>query len=182
DETHDEVFEAINKFGATAALLVPTQLNYLVKNPQKYHKNYFRTLQDVLTTAAPLSRSTYETIRERFRFRNFRNCYGMSESGCALAVHLGDTNLLINCETVGKVSPGMQVMVIDNNGNQLGANQLGEICMNGDQVTPGYMNNSAENDKLFTRNSFIRSGDIGYYDDNHFFYIIGRSKEVMKVD
>ncbi|CAG2167304.1 unnamed protein product, partial [Oppiella nova] len=34
DETHDEVFEAINKFGATAALLVPTQLNYLVKNPQ----------------------------------------------------------------------------------------------------------------------------------------------------
>jgi acyl-CoA synthetase (AMP-forming)/AMP-acid ligase II len=73
DETHDEVFEAINKFGATAALLVPTQLNYLVKNPQKYHKNYFRTLQNVLTGAAPLSRSTYETIRERFRFRNFRN-------------------------------------------------------------------------------------------------------------
>ncbi|CAG2114800.1 unnamed protein product [Medioppia subpectinata] len=182
DENHDDVFATISKYRVTDALLVPTQLNYLVKNWAKFPPGYFATLKHVLTGAAPLTAATYDEARRLLPDVRLRNSYGMSESGFALTVHSPDAHLLTNCETVGKANPGMQIVVIDENGVPLGANQLGVICMKGDQVTPGYVNNSRENERLFTGHSYLRSGDIGYYDDNHYFYIIGRIKEMIIVD
>ncbi|XP_054165690.1 uncharacterized protein LOC128963216 [Oppia nitens] len=182
DESHGEVFEAINKYGVTHAILMPTQLNYLVKHPDQYPANYFSNLRDVLTGAAPLAFGTHQAIKERYNFEKFCNSYGMSESGFVLTVHLHEKDNLSDCETVGKVNPGSEIMVIDTNGNSLGPGKLGEICIKGDQVTPGYVNNAKENEKLFTPEGFLKSGDIGYYDCNHFFYIVGRSKQMIKVD
>ena len=44
------------------------------------------------------------------------------------------------------------------------------------------MNNDEENAKLFTEDGFLKSGDLGYYDDNEFFYFLGRIKDVIKVE
>ena len=49
-------------------------------------------------------------------------------------------------------------------------------------MTPGYLNNDEENAKLFTEDGFLKTGDLGYYDDNEFFYFLGRIKDVIKVE
>ncbi|CAG2106600.1 unnamed protein product [Medioppia subpectinata] len=49
-------------------------------------------------------------------------------------------------------------------------------------VTPGYLNNPDENAKLFTADGFLKSGDIGYYDENGFIYIVGRIKDIINVE
>ena len=58
----------------------------------------------------------------------------MSEIGWALIVYLNDSKRLSNTATVGKVSPGLECKVIDENECVLGPNVLGQLCFRGDQV------------------------------------------------
>ena len=106
----------------------------------------------------------------------------MSEIGWAIMVYNYDSKRLHNNLTVGKVSPGLECKVIDDNEKTLGPNVLGQLCFRGDQVTPGYLNNDKENAKLFTEDGFLKTGDYGYYDDKEFFFVIGRFKEIIKVE
>lgn len=74
DEAHSDTFEAIHKYGITKALLVPTQLNFLLKNDHKYDKTYLTSLKDLYTGGAYLSESTYHSIVSKYQFDKFRNC------------------------------------------------------------------------------------------------------------
>ena len=104
----------------------------------------------------------------------------MSESGFALMVPLSAR--IPSRETVGQVVPGFQVKVVDINGNALNANQVGELCLKGAQMTSGYLNDERETKRLFTDDGFLRSGDLGFFDDNHFFFVVARLKEIIKCD
>ncbi|CAG2179365.1 unnamed protein product, partial [Oppiella nova] len=168
DENLDDVYRNIHKHHITSAFLIPTQLNYLAKNHETIDRDYLKSLRDVMTGAAPLSESTYRCIVDKYKFEKFRICYGMSEVGWATQTPISqpvDSNTI-----VGKVCPNTQIKVIDDQGQSLPAN------------TNGYLNNPEENSKLFTSDGFLKSGDIGYYDDNHYFYTVGRSKEVINVE
>jgi 4-coumarate--CoA ligase len=104
----------------------------------------------------------------------------MSESGFALMVPAGET--IPSLETVGQVVPGFTLKVIDGNGNALEANHVGEICVKGDQVTTGYYGAEKETQRLFTSDGFLRSGDLGFYDEKEFFFVVGRIKDMIKCD
>lgn len=106
----------------------------------------------------------------------------MTEVGWALMVYNSESKTLKNKKTVGRPVAGIEIKVINSIGNSLPANQIGEICIRGDQVTPGYYNNPEANNKSFTSDGFLRSGDAGYYDDDGFFYIVARYKEIIKVE
>jgi acyl-CoA synthetase (AMP-forming)/AMP-acid ligase II len=105
----------------------------------------------------------------------------MSESGFVLLVPVSQSRDLKERETVGRVAPGCHIKVIDAEGRPLPSNTIGEICIKGDQVSPGYLK-SRENQRLFTSDGFLRSGDLGYYDNQAFFFITARAKEIMKID
>ena len=58
----------------------------------------------------------------------------MSEIGWAIMVYNSDSRRLHNSATVGRVSPGLEVKVIDESDRPLGPNVLGQLCFRGDQV------------------------------------------------
>lgn len=59
----------------------------------------------------------------------------MSEIGWALMVHASDSKRLHNNATVGRVNPGLECKIIDDNENSLPPNVLGQLCFRGDQVS-----------------------------------------------
>ncbi|CAG2176171.1 unnamed protein product, partial [Oppiella nova] len=170
DENLDDVYGNIHKYNITSAFLIPTQLNYLVKNSETIDRDYFKSLRDVVTGAAPVPETTFRCVVDKFKFKKFRICYGMSEVGWTTQTPV--TQFIDDYTCVGKMCPNTQIKVIDDQGHSLPANTRGQICIGGPQVTPGYLNNAEENDKLFTADGFLKTGDIGYYDDNHYFYIV----------
>ncbi|XP_054166584.1 luciferin 4-monooxygenase-like [Oppia nitens] len=182
DEDLEDVYHNIHKYNITTAFLIPTQLNYLAKHCDTIDKNYLKSLKDVVTGAASLSETTYRCIVDKFAFEKFRICYGMSEVGWVTQTPLCEIKNVDNNCIVGKVVPNTQIKIIDENGKSLPANTSGQICIGGEQVTPGYLENKEENEKLFTADGYLKSGDIGYYDDNHFIYIVGRIKDVINVE
>ena len=67
---------------------------------------------------------------------------------------------------------------MDSSGNQLSPGDEGEVCIRGENVTPGYENNEAANASSFT-NGWFRTGDQGLFDQDGYLKITGRLKEII---
>ena len=74
---------------------------------------------------------------------------------------------------------GVEAKVIDPNGNPLGSNIVGEICLRGGNVLNAYYKAEAETAKAFDGEGWLKTGDLGMRDDDGFYFITGRLKELI---
>jgi acyl-CoA synthetase (AMP-forming)/AMP-acid ligase II len=80
--------------------------------------------------------------------------------------------------TVG-IGQGVEVAILDDEGNELPQGREGEISIRGVNVTKGYINNPAANASSFTKSGFFRTGDQGKKDEDGYVIITGRIKELI---
>jgi long-chain acyl-CoA synthetase len=73
------------------------------------------------------------------------------------------------------------ITIRDDDGNELPVRQSGEICVEGPQVMRGYWNRQDETDKVMIDGRILRTGDIGYMDENGYVYIEDRKKDMILV-
>ncbi|MES2955341.1 MAG: AMP-binding protein [Pseudomonadota bacterium] len=105
--------------------------------------------------------------------------WGMSET-CAI----GTNNPVLNREftgTIGLPLPGIDISIKDDDGRSLPVGESGEICIRGPQVMTGYYQQPTENEKAFTSDGFMRTGDIGIMDENGYTKIVDRKKDMIIV-
>ena len=105
--------------------------------------------------------------------------WGMSET-CAI----GTNNPVTSKEfsgTIGLPLSSIDIAIKDDEGRSLAIGESGEICIKGPQVMVGYYNQPAENEKAFTSDGFMRTGDIGIMDDRGYTKIIDRKKDMIIV-
>ncbi|CAK7271544.1 hypothetical protein SEPCBS57363_004675 [Sporothrix epigloea] len=74
---------------------------------------------------------------------------------------------------------GVEVRILDDQGIALPQGREGEICVRGDNVTLGYLNNAAANATAYTADGFFRTGDQGLKDEDGYVVITGRIKELI---
>ncbi len=83
--------------------------------------------------------------------------------------------------SIGVPIPNTEVMIIDPETEQpLKKNQNGEIWIRGPQIMKGYLNRVEATKESITEDGWYRTGDIGYVDDEGFFYAVDRIKELIK--
>ena len=105
--------------------------------------------------------------------------WGMSET-CAI----GTNNPVLNTEfsgTIGLPLPSIEIAIKDDEGHSLPVGESGEICIKGPQVMTGYYQQPAENEKAFTADGFMRTGDIGVMDERGYTKIVDRKKDMIIV-
>jgi acyl-CoA synthetase (AMP-forming)/AMP-acid ligase II len=105
--------------------------------------------------------------------------WGMSET-----VAIGTNNPVLSREfsgTIGLPLPGIEIAIKDDDGRSLAIGEPGEICIKGPNVMRGYYNQPAENEKAFTTDGFMRTGDIGVMDDRGYSKIVDRKKDMILV-
>jgi len=121
-----------------------------------------------------------ETIRE-FRARlhgHLIELYGMLETGFHTYTRLDDDPEAVT-GTVGTVSSGLGLRLIDDAGRDVAAGAQGEIAALGPSVHLGYHKNPAANAELFTADGWFRTGDLGQFDGAGNVKIVGRLKEMI---
>lgn len=104
----------------------------------------------------------------------------ISASPVVLMSKLGSTNYA----SVGAPPPDTDAKVVGINDPEcrgLGPNESGEIWVRGPQIMAGYHNNEKATSETITPDGWLRTGDIGHYDENFEFYITDRLKELIKV-
>lgn len=108
--------------------------------------------------------------------------YGLTEtSPLSTIMPLGHNNYGTIGWPVSNIE-GKIVCVDDENGIGLDANETGELWFRGPNVMLGYFKNAAATEKTITKDGWLRSGDIGYYDESGLLYISDRIKELIKVN
>jgi acyl-CoA synthetase (AMP-forming)/AMP-acid ligase II len=105
--------------------------------------------------------------------------WGMSET-CAI----GTNNPVLSEEfsgTIGLPLPGIDIAIKDEEGVSLGVGESGEICIRGPNVMTGYYGQPEETRNTFTRDGFMRTGDVGIMDARGYTKIVDRKKDMILV-
>lgn len=83
-------------------------------------------------------------------------------------------------DNIGQLAHGIQVKIIDDNGEKLGIGQHGEICVKTQHKILGYYGNEEATKKLFDDEGFILTGDIGYFDEKGYLHFVDRKRDLLK--
>jgi acyl-CoA synthetase (AMP-forming)/AMP-acid ligase II len=136
------------------------------------------SLRWVFSGAAPLGLDLSETCAKRLGCLVFQG-YGLTET--SPATHLSPPDSRNRLGSVGFPVPATECKVVDPaTGEALGPGKDGELWMRGPQVMKGYLNQPGATAAAIDSNGFFHSGDIGHADEDGYFYIVDRLKELIK--
>ncbi|RKF56231.1 putative peroxisomal-coenzyme A synthetase [Golovinomyces cichoracearum] len=159
--------------GANWYTAVPTIHQILLQNPLPNPKP---TIRFIRSCSSPLSPTISQAIEEAYG-APVLEAYAMTE-----AAHQITSNPLPPAHrqpgSVG-IAQGVSIMILNEDGDDVPIGKEGEICIKGENVTVGYLNNPVANNENFTKNGFFRTGDQGIIDEKGYLYISGRIKELI---
>jgi acyl-CoA synthetase (AMP-forming)/AMP-acid ligase II len=133
------------------------------------------SLRYVICGAAPLSVEMLNAFQDRFGIRILEG-YGMTETACIASINpfYGERKV----GSIGLPLRGQQMQIVGTDGGQAAIGEYGEIVVKGPNVMVGYLNNpTATGDSI--RDGWLHSGDIGYMDEDGYFYIVDRTKDMI---
>lgn len=111
--------------------------------------------------------------------RHITEGYGLSEASSLVSVNPVDLDYFSG--TIGKPFPLTKVVLLDDADNEVGLGERGELCVKGPQVMAGYWRDDASNSEAFTKDGYLRTGDIAVMDADGFLTIVDRKKDMILV-
>ncbi|XP_017785918.1 PREDICTED: 4-coumarate--CoA ligase 1-like isoform X2 [Nicrophorus vespilloides] len=169
--------EIIQEHKIVSLETVPTIATFLARNPiiDKYN---LTSVKNIVCGGAPLAQDIQNTILKKFNCQ-VRQLYGMTET-CGL-VMLAPIGEKWKVGSVGKPIPNIETKVVDPlTKKKLNCGELGEICVKSGMNMKEYLGNIEATLAAFDEEGFFRTGDIGYFDKDGYFFINDRLKDVIK--
>ena len=166
----------------TDSVMVPAMLYALLVAPEAKEAE-LSSLQTIYYGASPMSPTRLKELRERFG-NIFIQIYGSSEHPAATSVqstaeHLPDaTGSEAHFASAGRVVPGVELLIMNEDGKPVPDGQDGEIWMRSRAICMGYLKNPEKTEAEFC-NGFWKSGDMGRIDSNGFLYVLDRVKDTI---
>ncbi len=165
-------FTAAPDFGYRMVLLY-------VRNPEKFDLSSLRV---ALNAAEPVREKTVHAFEKTFGIENaMMPAYGLAEATVGVSSWPPKTPIKVDRRgfvSVGKGFPSVEMKILHKR-QFAGPGVVGEILVKSPANTCGYFNNPEENSRLFWKKEFIRTGDLGYFDEEGDFYIVGRKKNII---
>jgi long-chain acyl-CoA synthetase len=153
--------------------VVPSMLQALLAQPLEDYD--LSALRYVVSGAAPLPREVAEAFVRRVPSVEIREGYGLSETS---AIVSGNRPGRSRLGTVGEPLPGVEVRILDDDGNELPRGEVGEICCRSAFVMLGYWR-SPELTADAIRDGWFHTGDLGSLDDDGHLTIVDRKKDLI---
>ncbi len=111
--------------------------------------------------------------------RSLAQAYGLTETSPAVTINPLDVKVFTG--SIGLPVPSTELSIRDDEGRELGVGESGEICVRGPQVTQGYWKRPDETALVLYADGFLRTGDIGYVDENGYVFLVDRKKDMILV-
>jgi long-chain acyl-CoA synthetase len=135
-------------------------------------------LRMCVSGAAPLPVQVLKEFEAKFHIPLIEG-YGLSEASPVVTKNPLDGTR--KAGSIGLPIPHVQVSIQDDAGQHLGPNQIGELCVKGGNVMAGYWKQPEETAKAL-RDGWLLTGDIGYRDDQGYYFITDRKKDMLLVN
>jgi long-chain acyl-CoA synthetase len=170
------VADAMKKFQPTFFPAIPTIYHAMAKYLSK-NKIKLTSLRFCISGAAPLPAET-KKIFEEVTGSILVEGYGLSEA--SPVTHCNPLKGVCKPSCIGLPLPGTEVKICDlETQESLPQGEEGELVIRGPQIMQGYFNDQAENTKAI-QDGWLYTGDVAYMDEEGYFHIVGRSKNMIK--
>ena len=164
----------IDKYKCTWFSVVPTIINYLLNDNFDISSLNLKNLRFGRSASAPLSPEVHKKFEKVFNVRIIETM-GLTETSAQIL-----SNPMDQCKHGSAGRPyGNEVKIIDDSGNYLAFGNTGELVIKGDNVLLKYFKNEEATAEAFNKDGYFLTGDLGVEDEDGFFFITGRKKELI---
>jgi long-chain acyl-CoA synthetase len=171
-----EVFEQIQKHRITFLPMVVAMYWALVYHPDRA-KYDLSSLRIGISGASAMPAQLMQESSEALKIK-ILEAWGLTE--CSASATIQRMTMPYREGSVGLAHPGVKVGVMDESGKLLGANEVGELVIQGPLVMKGYYKKPKETAEAI-RDGWLHTGDMGRYDDDGYFFMVDRKKEMINV-
>jgi fatty-acyl-CoA synthase len=178
--TPDGLFDAIETGGVTRFFIVPAALHILLQHPRCASVDYSR-LKYILYGAAPIPLELLRECIKTFGCEFIQN-YGMTETTGTIVMlppEDHDPNGNPRMRSAGKALPGVELKIVDGDGNILPVGEVGEVVTRSSNNMIGYWNLPDATTKTLTTDGWVYTGDAGYLDEDGYLFIHDRVKDMI---
>jgi len=169
----EAMIETVQREKVTHIMMVPAQIIALLQSPNFSQQN-MQSMEMLLTIGAPLQQHYKEAVNAVIPGR-FYELYGLTEGFVTI---LDRDDFDRQPGSVGCPPPGYDIRIVNDDGEDLGSGEIGEIVGRGPALSSGYYKQPELTSEAF-RDGWLYSGDLGYLDDSGFLYLAGRKKELI---
>ncbi|MDP6873976.1 MAG: AMP-binding protein [Alphaproteobacteria bacterium] len=174
-ERPEDALALIAREQCTYAVMIPTQLIKLLSLPD-IEAHDLSALRFVTNAGAKLPDSVAEQAERRLGCV-MQTIYGASDAGVPTMTSVDDA--LDKRRTVGRVLPGQQLRLADDDGQEVEAGQPGEVLWRGANQSYGFFNAPEETAMVWDEAGWYHSGDLGQLDGEGYLSIVGRKKDMI---
>jgi len=158
---------------------VPSHFQILLKKSKSFKDTDFPDLRYVTQAGGKLHTVFIEEFVAAFPEIGFYVMYGQTEATARLS-SLSPELVKTKLGSIGKGIPGVALKIVNENGEAVGVNEEGELLAYGDNIMLGYFKDELGS-KDAVKNGWLHTGDIAKMDEDGFYYLIARKKEIIKV-
>lgn len=173
----EKVLHKLSTLALTNTFMVPTHFNAIFSLSSELRGQHrFPALKTIISNAAPLPQATKEKIVEYFGGNVLHETYGSTEAGIVTNLRPQDQLRKIRC--VGQPFPLTQIQLRNDEHKEVEPGEVGELFSRSPYLFNGYWNRPDATVETF-HNGWVSVGDLAVRDDEGFYYIVDRKKDVI---
>lgn len=170
-----EFIAATARHGISSVFLVPVQVRDLLRSPA-FDPDRLASLKNIGVGGAPTPPGLIEECRDALPHCGYTDHYGQSETGPLTILKPEETEA--HAGTVGRPAEGVELRIVDGDGNSVPPGTVGELVTRGPYMMEGYFGDDEETARYF-RGGWGWTGDLGRVDEDGYVTLVGRSREII---
>ena len=170
------LLEAIREHQATIMPAIPTMYQHLLAASRARKTEIPKSLKFCVSGGAALPLDVLNRFMETFETQILEG-YGLTETTSSVCVN--GQNGWFKEGSIGPPAEGVEMRVSDEEGRELPPGEQGEILIRSLTVFPGYWNNREATAEVLNEDGWFHTGDLGYRDEDSFFFITDRKKDII---
>ncbi len=171
------VLDSIEKYTVTGFAGVTSHYSILLDKTD-FKNRRLRSLRYFMQAGDRMPEAMAQEIAAAFPRKEIYLMYGQTEASPRLT-YLDPRSVRRKPGSIGKAVPGVELKIVDEDGQECAPGEEGEIIARGDNVMLGYWKNKRLTDKTLKK-GWLYTGDIAYRDKNEYLFLIGRKKDFIK--
>jgi acyl-CoA synthetase (AMP-forming)/AMP-acid ligase II len=174
-----KVLDFFEQSGITKLFMVPAAMQFVVRQPRAREVDFSR-LKYMLYGASPIPAALLKECIEVFKC-GFVQMYGMTETTGTIVALAPEDHVegLERMRSAGKALPGVELAILDADGNKLPPGEVGEIATRSGSNMAGYWNLPEATASTLNTDGWLRTGDAGYMDKDGYLFIHDRIKDMI---
>lgn len=173
------VLSDMKDYKCTGFAGVPSHFQILLKKSKTFKTTPFPDLRYVTQAGGKLHTVFIDEFTQAFPDKQFYIMYGQTEATARLA-YLEPSMIHKKTSSIGKPIPGVQFKIVNEKGESLDVYQEGELLAKGENIMLGYYKEGEETLKTI-KNDWLYTGDVAIVDEDGYYYLMARKKEILKV-